>query len=186
MTSPEPLQSTVIGKHRNAARGQRGFSLIEVLVTMLILAFGLLGVAGLLVGGVSNAAGSESLNKANQLASEMADRIRANPAVALGATSEYLINENGAWEGQPHLWVDAAPAGASIAINDVANWMTSIATQLPSGRGRIYNTVGGGARQVNIQIAWSSCFGTLSDAERTKCRDDSANAFRSINFELRL
>jgi len=186
MTSPDTLQTTVIGKRRNPARGQRGFSLIEVLVTMLILAFGLLGVAGLLVGGVSNAAGSESLNKANQLASGMADRIRANPTIALGATSEYLINENGAWEGQPQLWVDTAPVGATIAITDVREWMTAIATQLPSGRGRIYNTIGGGARQVNIQIAWSSCFGTLSDAERTTCRDNSANAFRSINFELRL
>ncbi len=67
---------------------------------MLILAFGLLGVAGLLVGGISNAAGSESLNKANQLASDMADRIRANPIIALGATSEYLINENARLGGQ--------------------------------------------------------------------------------------
>ena len=186
MTSPDTLQIPVIGQHRAPARNQRGFSLIEVLVTMLILAFGLLGVAGLLVGGVSNAAGSESLNKANQLASGMADRIRANPEVALSATSEYLTNENSAWEGQPQLWVDAAPVGATIAIKDVQDWMTSIATQLPAGRGRIYNTVGGGARQVNIQIAWSSCFGTLSDAEQTQCRDDSAKAFRSINFELRL
>lgn len=186
MASPDILQTPVVGQIRGRVHPQRGFSLIEVLVTMLILAFGLLGVAGLLVGGVSNAAGSESLNKANQLASGMADRIRANPLVALGATSEYLINENTAWEGQPQLWVETAPVGATIAINDVQEWMTALATQLPSGRGRIYNTVGGGARQVNIQIAWSSCFGTLSDAEQTKCRDDSANAFRSINFELRL
>ena len=186
MMSPDTLQTPVIGKRRALVRSHRGFSLIEVLVTMLILAFGLLGVAGLLVGGVSNAAGSESLNKANQLASEMADRIRANPEVALGATSEYLINENGAWEGNPHLWVDTAPVGATIAIKDVSDWMAAIATQLPSGRGRIYNSVGGGARQVNIQIAWSSCFGTISDAERTTCRDNSANAFRVINFELRL
>lgn len=187
MTSPTPTNRFPIrGKGRGAAPSQRGFSLIEVLVTMLILSFGLLGVAGLLVGGVSNAAASESLNKANQLASDMADRIRANPTVALGATSEYLINANSAWEGKPHLWVETAPTGTSIAQEDVKAWMAAIAAQLPSGRGRIYNTVGGGARQVNIQVAWSSCFGTLSDAETTKCRDDSATAFRSINFELRL
>lgn len=181
-----PSTACPAGRACRRVRRQRGFSLIEVLVTMLILSFGLLGVAGLLVGGVSNAAGSESLNKANQLAADMADRIRANPTVALGATSEYLINENAAWENRPDLWVDAAPTVSSIATGDVKAWMDAIAAQLPSGRGRIYNTVGGGARQINIQIAWSSCFGTLDDADRTKCRDDSAAAFRKINFELRL
>lgn len=187
MTSPAAVTLPAAGGKASAlACRQRGFSLIEVLVTLLILSFGLLGVAGLLVGGVSNAAGSESLNKANQLAADMADRIRANPTVALGATSEYLINENGAWENRPDLWVDAAPAVTSIATADLKAWLDAIAAQLPSGRGRIYNTVGGGARQVNIQIAWSSCFGTLDDADRTKCRDDSAAAFRKINLELRL
>ncbi|HQZ08009.1 MAG TPA: type IV pilus modification protein PilV [Burkholderiaceae bacterium] len=186
MKSPERVRLSVESATPGRSSRQRGFSLIEVLVTMLILAFGLLGVAGLLVGGISNAAGSESLNKANQLASDMADRIRANPIIALGATSEYLVNENAAWENRPDLWVDAVPAVTSIATGDVKAWMDAIAAQLPSGRGRIYNTVGGGARQINIQVAWSSCFGTLSDAEATKCRDDSANAFRKINFELRL
>jgi prepilin-type N-terminal cleavage/methylation domain-containing protein len=55
----------------SSAMGQKGFSLIEVLVTMVILAFGLLGVAGLLVGGVSNAAGSEAFSKASQLAAQL-------------------------------------------------------------------------------------------------------------------
>ena len=90
------------------AHNQAGFSLIEVLVTMLILAFGLIGVAGLLVSGVSNAAASEALTKANQLAADMADRMRANPAVALSATSEYITN-----------YTDAAPvAPATTALRD--------------------------------------------------------------------
>jgi type IV pilus assembly protein PilV len=186
MHLPDTSHPSPVTPALNSGRRQNGFSLIEVLVTMLILAFGLLGVAGLLVGGVSNAAASESLNKANQLVADMADRIRANPDVALGATSEYQINENSAWEDRPDLWVDAVPAVTSIATGDVKAWMDAIAQQLPSGRGRIYNTVGGGARQINIQVAWSCCFGTLSDAESTQCRDDSPSAFRKINFELRL
>jgi len=185
MTSPDTLQTPVVGQIRGRVHPQRGFSLIEVLVTMLILAFGLLGVAGLLVGGVSNAAGSESLNKANQLASDMADRIRANPAAALSATSGYFLNEGKAAD-RPDNWTESPPVGTLIEIEDVKAWMAAIATQLPSGRGRIYNTVGGGARQVNIQIAWSSCFGTLSDAERTGCPNGAAAAYRVINFELRL
>lgn len=158
---------------------QGGFSLIEVLVTMLILAFGLLGVAGLLVGGVSNAASSEAMAKANQLAADMADRIRANPTVALSATSQYLTNVT--------TWGEALPASTNtVALQDKKAWMEAVAAQLPQGQGRISNTVGGGARQVDIEVRWSNCLGTINDADRTACVNNSAAAFRTIKFELRL
>lgn len=155
---------------------QVGFSLIEVLVTMLLLAFGLLGVAGLLVNGVSNAAASESYAKASQLASDMADRIRANPAAALSATSEYST-----------AYTDTVPVNpTSIAQKDKKVWMEALANELPQGKGRIYNTVSGGQRQINIEVRWLNCLGTLNDADRTSCVDGSASTFRTLNFELRL
>ncbi|MEN9539030.1 MAG: hypothetical protein RLZZ126_1265, partial [Pseudomonadota bacterium] len=130
---------------RSARGASAGFSLIEVLVTILILAFGLLGVAGLLVKGVSNASASEAMGKANQLIADMADRMRANPTVALSATSEYLTN-----------YGDAAPASpTTVALLDKQAWLTSIAAQLPGGQGQITNSVAGGARQVTISIRWS-------------------------------
>ena len=168
-------------------RQQAGFSLIEVLVTILILSFGLIGVAGLLVSGVSNAASSESLAKANQLAADMADRIRANPAAALSASSEYLLNDSSTTAAKPDQWTGAIPSSpTTIALQDKKAWMESLAAQLPQGRGRIFNTVGGGARQINIQVAWANCFGTLHDADRTSCANNSGAAFRIVNYELRL
>lgn len=158
---------------------QGGFSLIEVLVTMLILAFGLLGVAGLLVSGVSNAAGSEAMAKANQLAADMADRMRANPVAALSATSQYLTNVS--------TWGEAPPSSpTTIALQDKKAWMEAVAAQLPQGEGKITNSVAGGARQVDIWIRWSNCFGTINDVDRTACINNSATAFRTIRFELRL
>lgn len=155
---------------------QTGFSLIEILVTMLILAFGLLGVAGLLVGGVSNAASSESFSKAGQLAADMADRIRANPGVALSATSEYITT-----------YSDSVPVSpTTIALKDKKAWMDALAAQLPLGKGSITNVVSGGQRQVNIEVRWSKCFGTLRDADRTSCTNNPDTAFRTFNYELRL
>lgn len=143
---------------------------------MLILAFGLLGVAGLLVSGISNAAASESLSKASQLAADMADRIRANPAAALSATSEYITT-----------YAESPPVNpTSIAQQDKKAWMDALAAQLPQGQGRIYNTVGGGQRQYNIEVRWSNCLGTISDVDRNSCINNSAAAFRTINIELRL
>jgi len=161
----------------SSAMMQKGFSLIEVLVTMVILAFGLLGVAGLLVGGVSNAAGSEAFSKASQLAADMADRIRANPAAALSASSEYNL-----------AYTDSIPsAPATIALSDKKVWMEALAAQLPQGKGRIVSTVGGGQRQYDIYVRWSNCLGTLlSDAALTACETNSSASFRELRLELRL
>lgn len=151
-----------------------GFSLIEVMVTIVILAFGMLGVAGLLVAGVSNVASSEATAKATQLASDMADRMRANPTVAISATSEYITN-----------FTDTAPSSpTSVALLDKQVWMNALAAQLPGGAGKI--TVDNTNRKVVIQVRWSNCMGALSDADRITCTDNPATAFKSVNFELRL
>lgn len=155
---------------------QVGFSLIEVLVTMVILSFGLLGVAGLLVKGVSNAAASEAMSKASQLAADMADRIRANPVVALSATSQYIT-----------AYADTPPVSpTTIAMKDKKEWLEALAAQLPQGDGKITNTVSSGSRKVEIEVRWSSCLGTLSDTVTTACTDNSAAAFQTFVFELRL
>ncbi len=164
---------------------QRGFSLIEVLVTVLILAFGLLGVAGLLVKGVSNAASSEAMSKASQLAGDLADRMRANPTIAINSGSQYLLNTGNAeavsWTGAKPTDVEAA---SSVALKDKQDWMKSLEAQLPLGRGRVTND--DSARKVLIEVAWSNCLGTISDADKTACTDNSASAFKKIMFELRL
>ncbi len=154
--------------------GQAGFSLIEVLVTMVILMFGLLGIAGLLVSGVSNASGSEAMAKASQLAADMADRIRANPVVGVSATSEYIT-----------AWADNPPSSpATIAQQDKKDWLEALAAQLPQGDGQI--TVDNALRKVVITVRWSNCLGTLNDADRTTCTDNAATAFKTVSFELRL
>jgi len=162
--------------------GQAGFSLIEVLVTMVILMFGLLGIAGLLVHGVSNASSSEAMAKASQLAADMADRIRANPVVGVSATSEYLLNQG---NSNPVYWTDAVPSSpTSIALVDKKAWMEALAAQLPQGAGQI--TVDNPLRKVVIRVRWSNCLGTLNDADRTACTDNAATAFKTVTFDLRL
>ena len=155
---------------------QTGFSLIEVLVTMLILAFGLLGVAGLLVSGVSNAASSEAMSKASQLAADMADRIRANPVVGVSGTSEYITT-----------YLESPPTTpVTVAQRDKKEWLEALAAQLPQGDGKITSAVSGVARRIDIEVRWSNCLGTLSDASANLCRDNSGAAFKTLRFELRL
>ncbi len=157
-------------------RRQAGASLIEVLVTILLLMFGLLGVAGLLAKGVSNAASSEALTKANQLLADMADRIRANPAAALSATSEYIT-----------AYGESIPTNlTSIALRDKKEWLTAVRTQLPLGDGKITSFVSGGARKLEIEVRWARCYGTLSDADQTNCSVGSEGTYQTMKMEIRL
>ena len=57
-----------------------GFSLLETLVALVVLSIGLLGIAALQVEGLQLGQNALAYTKAVNLASDMADRIRANTA----------------------------------------------------------------------------------------------------------
>jgi type IV pilus assembly protein PilV len=61
----------------------RGFTLIEVLVTLVILTFGLLGIAGLMAKGQRIAFEAYQRQQAVTLATDMAERIRGNRLLAV-------------------------------------------------------------------------------------------------------
>ena len=68
-----------------------GFTLIEVLISLIILSVGMLGIAGLYVHSMQAGRTSMLRHNAVTMAGDVADRIRANPiagpAYALGAVS---------------------------------------------------------------------------------------------------
>lgn len=155
---------------------QTGFSLIEVMVTLVILSFGLLGVSGLLVKGISNASASESMAKASLLVASISDRIRANSEVAMKPSNEYIRK-----------YEDHMPdeSDKSIALTDVRGWLESLRDQLPQGDGEIISNSSMPSK-VTIGVRWSNCLGTLNDEDKNSCKKNSADSFKSITYELRL
>ena len=105
-------------RHPAAARG---FSLIEVLVSIVVLSIGLLGLAALQVSGLRVGQSSFYRAQAAQFAADMADRMRAN----LGDARNYNLGLN-----------DATPTGVSVRDRDRAEWRTRLRT-LPGGNGAI-------------------------------------------------
>lgn len=60
------------------SRSQRGFTLLEVLIAVVVFAIGLLGIAGLQVAGMRFTHGSQLRAVATMQAENMADRMRSN------------------------------------------------------------------------------------------------------------
>ncbi|OGI43329.1 MAG: type IV pilus modification protein PilV [Candidatus Muproteobacteria bacterium RBG_16_64_11] len=75
-------------------RRQRGFSLVEVMVSVLVLSGGLLGLAFLQAQGMKFNAEAYQRTQATVLAYDMIDRLRANPAAANAGA--YVVADNAA------------------------------------------------------------------------------------------
>ena len=64
---------------RASRRSERGFSLIELLVAVLVMGIGVLGITALQLVSMQNNRGALERGEAVHLAYDMMDRIRANP-----------------------------------------------------------------------------------------------------------
>lgn len=109
---------------------QQGFTLIEVLISVVVLSIGLLGLAGLQAASLQSNNNSISRSQAAILAYDMADRVRAN-----------LQGRNA---GNYHLPAAAAIAACAtapgctasqLAQNDAAEWNAAITQVLAGGQG---------------------------------------------------
>jgi type IV pilus assembly protein PilV len=110
---------------RSAAR-TRGFTMIEMLVALVVLSIGMLGVAGLFVVSLRSGSSAVSRMQAVNLASDIADRIRANRRAGDGYTAAGADNKcTGAGA------VVCTPA--LLAADDVFRWQNQIKGAFPGG-----------------------------------------------------
>lgn len=109
---------------------EAGFTLIEVLVSLLILAIGLLGVAALQFRGLQYNHDAYMRSQINVLAYDIADRMRLNRDNA----ADYLGNYDSQLMPDPMDLTDtnnACDETLSTAANDLACWYNSIDRALP-------------------------------------------------------
>lgn len=100
---------------------QRGVSLIEVLVAIFVLSLGVLAMAGLQLSSMRTSQGALLRSQAATLATDMADRMRAN----LTGAATYVIGET-----------DADPTGTTIRDVDLRDWRMRVRA-LPNGRSSV-------------------------------------------------
>lgn len=154
------------------ARKQAGFTLIEVLVTLVILAVGLLGLSAMQLTSLKVNQGAYNRSQASILATDMLDRIRANPtAVAayddLDTAQETIPSNNACAEG-------CSPA--EIASQDFREWSANFIdvyelgdnflALVPGGQGTIEHTAA--TNTVKVTVSWQQERWQEDDGERVK------------------
>ena len=126
---------------------ERGATLIEVLVTIIILAIGLLGLAGLQVTSLQSNHSSYYRSQATILAYDISERMRANRTAALAGS----YNANFPESSSSHA------VSGNLASRDSAEWLNALAETLPSGTGRV--EINGDL--VTIHVRWDDTRGQI-------------------------
>jgi len=119
--------SVMMSKMRVVRGRQRGFTLIEILVTVVVLAIGLLGLAGLQATSVRFNHSAYLRSQATSLAYDIADRMRANTVAARA----------GAYDGAVATNCAAVALAGTLAQQDRQAWGNALACTLPLGAGNI-------------------------------------------------
>lgn len=135
------LKINAHGFERAPRRRLKGATLLEALITVVVIGFGLLGVAGLLVKGMTANTFSNYRSIAIAKAYEIADRIRANGAAwaALNAKSigvpesEPPTSCETTTSGSTNSSAPTPCTGAQQAAWDLWVWNQSVQAALPSG-----------------------------------------------------
>jgi type IV pilus assembly protein PilV len=111
-------------------------TLIECLVALVVLAIGLLGMAGLMIQGLRNGHDALLRTQAVNLVTDMAERIRANPAGA--GAYDCTTYASGPSTRNCAPTVSAAGANCTttdLAEDDLARWQQATSTLLPIAPG---------------------------------------------------
>jgi type IV pilus assembly protein PilV len=122
----------------NSIRNRRpttcGFSLLELLVTLVVLSIGLLGLGLMQTTGLGLTKTAYSRTQAMMLASDIADRIRANEAAAANYVGNSATTPS---SSKPPCTAGSTCPGPALAASDMADWSNRLLLELPGGRGQI-------------------------------------------------
>ena len=139
-------------------RNSQGFTIIEVLVSMVILSIGILALGVLQLSALQNTQGGYQRTQATILAYDIIDSMRANiPSVTAGDYQLALDGDTPAAVNCNGILADCTTA--QMATSDLVRWRTVLSNYLPNGNGGVATVdVGGTTTQVTVSIQWLDPF----------------------------
>ena len=138
------------------SRRQRGITLIESLVAIVVAALGILGIVGVQMRTLADTSTSLRRAQAIRLIEDLGERMRTNPS-ALANLNAYVAN----FAASPS--VGSCASGCNLtqqAAYDLAVWKKAVGDTLPAGKVSIFvppaesGLAAGQGRQLGVMIAW--------------------------------
>ena len=147
---------------------QHGFTMIEILVTMIVLAIGIGGLVGLQTISATNANNTLYRYQAMLVAQDMIERMQANRtatySIAAGAVSGTKCSYGGS----------TCSNAAAMMTSDAIEWKELIAASgLPGGDGTVVLTTVSGVDIYEVTVSWTNKERMVGN--RTVTGDDVAN-----------
>ncbi len=142
-------------------RQQAGFSLIEVLVSLVVVAVGMLGLTGLLVNGVAATKTSQLRSAASLQVTSLASAMSTNrdfwgdpdlAQISFTAEGTVVKTQNGINLGVAPDCLAAACNAHNLAVYDIKNWLTALDNQLPDAKSEV---------QCSIHLDAKNCYATV-------------------------
>ncbi len=144
-----------------ACSKQKGVTLIEVLVSIMLMSFALLGMAALQAQSMALQTSSTTRSNVAVLVADISDRMRSNLSESPGydttiATPTFAITANFSSQATPpstpatNCMTTACNASAR-ATYDLATWRIKVRNELPQGSALI---TGGQQTGINVTIMW--------------------------------
>ncbi len=161
------MHITVIKTHQRVVKGmqhprsaiclhkshaQTGFSMIEVLIALVLIAFTLLGQAGLQASALKLNKSADLRMQAVILADEISERIEANKAIALDGAYVAAQSSTPISAGADCLASNCT--AASLANYDLSTWQTRVAATLPEANWQI-TRAGTNPSTYTIVLSWT-------------------------------
>lgn len=162
---------------RPRAGSHRGVSLIEVLVSILIISFGLLALAASQSSASRLQKNTELRAVAMLLAADLADRMRANPDALAAATYPYeLTSTYVAMSAAPTVAACDPCSSSELAARDLSEWQRALFFALPGAGAYVKRDATNNA--VDLWILWqdSGSTDTMTDASGNKVASDDTAA----------
>lgn len=175
----QQLNPMTIQTHRPSL--QRGITLIESLIAIVITALGILGILGVQMRTLTDTSTSVRRAQAIRLIEDLGERMKVNPN-ALASIDSYVTT----FSSEPTVPAAGCATGctqSAMVTYDLAVWKKSVKDTLPLGRAAVFVPPAGASTQLGVMLAWrenerdsSTSFKDQIDATKIRAADGSLTA----------
>jgi type IV pilus assembly protein PilV len=147
--------SLSLHRGRGAPGKETGFSMIEVLISLVLIAVAMLGAANLQLQALKLGKGAAFRMHALTLAMEIGERMEANKTGAVTSPSPYETATSTAARTVGKDCTGVPCTATELANFDLGSWESSLVTNLPAASWSITNTTPGNPSTYSIVVSWT-------------------------------